>query len=227
MIRASRIKLARELIHCARMVLDASCHREAKSIVAYPSTDIKHLVYRIDPSIIKYIKKFGVGRSFNDSGFVFHHMTYPEGRGVIYSNISDDEIKEIRKAVQIYEKEKEKTDKFKEIEAEVKDIVLIPAWFHNKYHNEMANWKPMHTREAYYKKMGELLKSEDIFNKESENYIDDLDFDGSSVHSALQCLERLSITVPKDYRKLVIGLLEKDFNDMLDKIREYYNKHTF
>ena len=44
-------------------------------------------------------------------------MAYPEGKGVIYSNISDDEIKEIRKAVQIYEKDKEKTDKFKEIEA--------------------------------------------------------------------------------------------------------------
>ena len=85
----------------------------------------------------------------------------------------------------------------------------------------------MHTREAYYKKKGELMKSEGSFNKESEKYIGDLDFDGSSVHSALQCLERLSITVPKDYRKPVIDMLEKDFNDMLDKIREYYNKHTF
>ena len=97
MIRASRIKLARELIYCARMVLDASCHREAKSIVAYPSTDIKHLVYRIDPSIIKYIKKFGVGRSFNDSGFVFHHMAYPEGKGVMKSRKYAKQFRYMRK----------------------------------------------------------------------------------------------------------------------------------
>ena len=63
--------------------------------------------------------------------------------------------------------------------------------------------------------MGEILNSKDIFDPESENYIGDLDFDDTSVHSALQCLERLSITVPKDYKKLVIDILKEDFNDML------------
>ena len=231
MTHSSRIRLAKELLYCARMVLDASCQdktRNAKIIIAYPSTDLKHLVYRIDPSIIRYIKKFGVRRGFSDSGFVFHHMSYPESKGVIYSNISNEEIKEIRKAVQIYEKDKVKTDKFKEIEAEVKDIVLIPAWFHNKYHQYgKENWKPMHTREAYYKKMGEILKSDDIFNLDSKDYIGDLKFDNSSVHSALQSLERLAITVPKDYKSLVIDLLKEDFKQMLIKIKEYYNHHIF
>ena len=231
MNKASRIRLAKQLLYCARMVLDASCHKQvkiAKSIIAYPSTDIKHLVYRIDKSIIKYIKKFGVRRGFSDSGFVFHHMSYPKNKGVIYSNISNDEIKEIRKAVQIYENDKVKTDKFKEVEAEVKDIVLLPAWFHNKYHQYgKDHWKPMHSRVAYYKKMGEILNSKDIFDPESENYIGDLDFDDTSVHSALQCLERLSITVPKDYKKLVIDLLRKSFNEMLSEIKDYYDHHKF
>ena len=85
----------------------------------------------------------------------------------------------------------------------------------------------MRSRAAYYKKMGEILNSEDIFNPDSENYIGDLDFDDSSVHSALQCLERLSITVPKDYKKLIIDILRKDFKDMLLKIKDYYNHHKF
>ena len=85
----------------------------------------------------------------------------------------------------------------------------------------------MSTRAAYYKKMGELLKSDDIFDPNSEEYIEALHFDDTSVHSALQCLTRLSTTVPKDYRKLIIDLLEKDFRDMKEKIRDYYNHHTF
>ena len=80
--------------------------RYAKIITAYPSTDIKRLVYRIDKSITEDIKRFGVSRGFANSGFVFHHMRYPENNGVIYSNISYDEIKKIREAVQIYENDK-------------------------------------------------------------------------------------------------------------------------
>lgn len=229
----TRIHLARELVSCARMIVTASIQeartdRIAKLIVAYPSEDIKKLVYRIDPSIIKYIRKFGVRRNFSDSGYVFHHMTYPENRGVIYSAISTDEIKEIRQAVQTFENTKIKTDKYKELEEEVKDIVLLPAWFHDKYHTYgKEKWKPMTTRAAYYKKMGELLRSDDIFNPESEEYIDALNFDDTSIHSALQCLTRLSTTVPKDYRKVVIGLLEEDFDEMRKKIKDYYHHHTF
>ena len=228
-----RTLLARELVSCARMIVTASIQeartdRIAKLIVAYPSEDIKNLVYRIDPSIIKYIRKFGVRRNFSDSGYVLHHMTYPENRGVIYSTISNDEIKEIRQAVQTYENTKIKTDKYKEIEEEVKDIVLLPAWFHDKYHTYgKEKWKLMTTRAAYYKKMGELLKSDDIFDPESKEYIDALNFDNTSIHSALQCLTRLSTTVPKDYRETIVDLLEEDFDEMRETIKNYYNHHTF
>ena len=50
MTRASRIILARELLHCARMVLDASCDKEAKMIIAKPRDRIRNLVKKYDES---------------------------------------------------------------------------------------------------------------------------------------------------------------------------------
>ena len=94
-------KIAQQLIKIAQEYRASEqdarfSQRYAKIITAYPSTDIKRLVYRIDKSIIEDIKQFGVSRGFANSGFVFHHMRYPENNGVIYSNISYDEIKKIR-----------------------------------------------------------------------------------------------------------------------------------
>ena len=210
---------------CDKMVVGVFCHNQikfAKSIIAYPSTDIKRLVYRIDKSITEDIKQFGVSRGFANSGFVFHHMRYPENNGVIYSNISYDEIKKIRKAVQIYENDNVKTDKFKEVEAEVKDIVLLPAWFHNWCHQHPGQLNNLKSRKDYYNLMAACLKDKRIY----EN-INELQFNDKTVYSALKSIENLALTLDKTYKKEVITELEKLFKKLQDEVKKYLRKNSF
>jgi len=80
MSRSSRIKLAKELLHCARMVLGESRLKEvkieriAKKIVAnYAYDDLRKLVVSMRPQLIEDVKKYGVF-CLKHSGFVIHHL---------------------------------------------------------------------------------------------------------------------------------------------------------
>ena len=108
--RASRIKLAKELLYCAKMVLDAESIKSAKVVTAYASTEIKQLIYQIDNRLVSYIKKYGVQDKINNSGFVIHHFKFGNRKPIITNDIDDKTISLIKRAIKHHEKNKENSN---------------------------------------------------------------------------------------------------------------------
>ena len=80
MNRASRIKLAKELLYCAKMVLDAENryyqNRTAKTIIAdYAYDEFKNFISRYEiAGTKKLIDYLGGIEKASGSGYVIHHF---------------------------------------------------------------------------------------------------------------------------------------------------------
>lgn len=211
-------RIAKELIEIAKDI------RIGKIIKAWATTDLKKLILRVDQSITRYLKKYDVKCKIHDVGFVVHHFNWGNNKKIITTNVTENQIKELRKAIQLKEQTGEENQLYKDFKKEISHIVLLPTWFHNYYHcNEgKPGWENLNTREAYYKKMAQCL-----YNEESYDLIKDLRFNPSTIYSAAKSIEILALTAHKENKKKVMSYLEKAYYELKNLIIEYFKTHKY
>ena len=197
--------------------------RIAKYVYAWANTDMKKLILRIDSSIVKYLKKYGVSRKIHGVGFVMHHFNWDKPK-IFTEDITNEQVNKIRNAVQTQEKTQKETPFYKQLKDEVHHIVLLPEWFHKYYHDHenTPGWNNLNSREAYYKKMLECLDKQETYDTVKE-----LQFNSSSIHSAAESIEILALTVHKGNKKYIIGLLEKAYYRLKKLIKDYCKTHSY
>jgi len=201
----------------------AELEKVAKTLVAYDNQDLKRAILRTDTTIIDDLKQFGVSRKIHGTGYVLHHTDLCNTKYL--SKGSDDSKKyTVRYLADVLDGKVQNDDLLGELQGEIKNIVLLPEWFHNYYetHKSDENMRGLHTRKDYYKAMAKILS-----NIEQYDFIKGFDFKSTSIHSAVKCIETLALTFPKDKKKNVISLLQEAFNELKKEIKSYFIKHTF
>ena len=212
------MRIAQELIEIAEDI------RIGKIIKAWETTDLKKLILRVDKSIVRYLKKYGVSRKIHNVGFVIHHFNWGNNKRLITENVTYNQIKELREAIQLKEQTGEENQLYKDFKKEISHIVLLPTWFHNYYHNNEGKpeWTNLNTREDYYKKMVQCLNDEKTYE-----VIKELKFNSSTIHSAAESIEILALTAHKENKKKVIRYLEQVYYELKDAIQEYFKTHKY
>lgn len=212
------LRIAQELVEIAEDI------RIGKMIKAWATTDLKILILRVDKSIVRYLKKYGVSRKIHGVGFVIHHFNWGNKPRLITKDVTDNQIKELRKAIQLKEQTGEENQLYKDFKKEISHIVLLPAWFHNYYHDNegKSGWTNLNTREAYYKKMAQCLNDEETYE-----VIKELKFNSSTIHSAAESIEILALTAHKENKKFVMSYLEQAYIKLKEAIQEYFKTHKY
>jgi hypothetical protein len=66
-----------------------------------------------------------------------------------------------------------------------------------------------------------------LLSKRIYENINELQFNGKTVYSALKSIENLALTLDKTYKKEVITELEKLFKKLQDEVKKYLRKNVF
>ena len=165
----------------------------AKVLVAWGNQDLAKAILKIDPDIIKELKRFGV-EQINGSGYVIHHFENAPTTYLSKSRNPDYNQSELAKTLN--DKNYNPALREEMIEEIKKYTVLLPVWFHNwctKHKQQIKNYT---SRIEYYNLMATILKNEIIYKNISE-----LQFNDSTIYSALKSIQNLATTADKDYKK--------------------------
>lgn len=176
-----------------------------------------------DQELQKYLKYFGV-TNVSGSGYEIHHIDksgdhlIEEGHCKLYYDIIRSKLEQGQY----------------EIEKEVRNIVIIPAWFHKRCENS----KPQHSisltdRKSYYVELKKcLLKFQDNRTqkqkrrkKKYQTPIKSLRFNDSDIHSAVKSLEKIALTVTDENKDKMIKKLQECYNYLKNCIIKSMNNN--
>jgi len=241
MTNSSRIMLAKELLHCARMVLDAPCLMEVNSLnikYASNSAKVRDIVLKFDESHLEEDAEKWKARA---SANVIHHMR-GEKKYIGVDTITGIKLDEIRCALgltssnkqTITEAKKElqsgKYDntQIKEIEEisksirqEISNCVLISSEFHNwlsgriDYTEKTLTYRrtyDLKTREDYYKLYHKFLADKTCIKKVTK-----CSFSDNSLIDAISSICRLKGCINDDLN-INSDELINELNQLFDKI---------
>lgn len=239
MTNSSRIKLAKELLYCARMVLDASCHKEAQKIVASNSyyNKIKEYIIEQKPYLLEAIKRYGVD-SLKGNKYVLHH--FGNTSHFISTNKSNNWYKRIlqvlnnQKLIKYVEKnysnipliinerninKLNNSELLKALQDEMEHIVFIPEWYHNLIHSHGGK-DNSDSPEQIFRNM-ELLLTDSNFYEST----DKLKFDDSNINTAIKSIENLASVSNSNNKSQIIELLRELYVKMKLKIIDDLSHH--
>jgi len=238
MSRSSRIKLAKELLHCARMVLGESRLKEvkieriAKKIVAnYAYDDLRKLVVSMRPQLIEDVKKYGVF-CLKHSGFVIHHLNKTTTHFIESGRNNDDYkrminvLKDSNLAISSSaglqrNTQSDDISKFSDaqlryfLELEMNNIILLPAWYHNYLHDI---GKQFRTKEKCYEFMITIVKRVIRNRKNNKTRVKALEFNGNSIKTAIDSIQNLATVVNNQNKMDIINGLADVFQKIQKKI---------
>ena len=171
---------------------------------------LRQEILEYDNELKQYLHYFGV-KNVTGSGYEIHHIDksnkhlIEEGHCKLYYDI-------IRMKLEQGEQS---------IKDEIKNIVIIPSWFHKRCENN----KTIHSialldRKSYYIELRNcLLKLQDNRTKKQKKTkkeykvpIKSLQFDNSDIHSAVKILEKLALIVTEENKEQIIKELYKCYN---------------
>ena len=191
----------------------------AKVLVAWGNQDLAKAILKIDPDIIKELKRFGV-EQINGSGYVIHHFENAPTTYLSKSRNPDYNQSELAKTLN--DKNYNPALREEMIEEIKKYTVLLPAWFHNwctKHKQQIKNYT---SRIEYYNLMAAILKNEKICKNISE-----LQFNDSTIYSALKSIQNLATTADKDYKEKIIDDLKILFEKLQKNVKIYLRSFYF
>ena len=171
---------------------------------------LRQTILNHDSELQKYLSYFGV-TNVSGSGYEIHHIDkngdhlIEQGHCKLYYDIIRTKL--------------EQGDY--EIEKEVRNIVIIPSWFHKRCENNRTTHStPLIDRKSYYVELKNcLLKFQDNRTqkqkkrkKKYQTPIKSLRFNNSDIHSAVKSLEKIALTVTDENKEDMIRNLQKCYN---------------
>ena len=184
---------------------------------------LRQYILNNDPELQKYLKYFGV-TNVSGSGYEIHHIDkngdhlIEEGHCKLYYDIIRIKLEQGQQ----------------EIEKEVRNIVIIPSWFHKRCENNRTTHSTLLTdRKSYYVELKKcLLKFQDNRTqkqkrrkKKYQTPIKSLRFNDSDIHSAVKSLEKIALTVTDENKEDMIRNLQECYNYLKECIIKSMNNN--
>ena len=232
------------------MVLDASCHKEAKIeriaklvVASYGYDELRRYVVN-KKHLLQDVKRYGVNR-LKGSGYVIHHINPDLTSHFIETGRKAEEYSYLLKIL----KNRELEDKYNSeshntneaslknykgnisdldqyqlycaLQDEMNNVMLLPEWFHNYLHDSGKSYS---SSDEYYQALEDCIKDNYRYTTDDSGKLVEREIDADKIVDSIQFHDKTISSALESILNLVIMQNNRNKNGIIKDLQDIYDR---